>query len=272
MFTARLPGDAGFQRSTQQLSNTREIEQSIDQRRAVRSGLPGKNPTRGAVKIGRRHQVIYQTDRQRTIATQRFAGEHQLHGLTHTQQAYGANSAAEARMDAQLHFGKAQRQAAVVRRHSVAASQCQLKTAAEREAGNRGDCGAGECGKARKGPLTYADMVEGFGGVAKSCELTDIGAGDKARGLAGAHDQAAWRLGLQFDQGCFEFEQYRLVQRIGRSARPIDGQAGDAIGSSCLQSPRAGIAHEKFLIACESQNHISRDDGRSSGLPGCEMP
>ena len=79
----------------------------------------------------------------------------------HAQQLHGAHRAAKARVDAQLHFRQAQRQPAVIHAHAVAAGQCQLHAAAQREALQQRNGGAGQGRDAVAQSLAAADHAPG---------------------------------------------------------------------------------------------------------------
>ena len=140
----RLARDLREQRRLHERAHERPAQHLLGERRPMMRRLLRDDVARGGFEIRRRHEPVDEPEPQRLVRAHGPAGEHHLHGGLHADEPHGAHRAAEARMDAELHFRQAERQALIAHGDAVAARERELEPAAEREALNRRDSGAGE--------------------------------------------------------------------------------------------------------------------------------
>ena len=93
----------------------------------------------GGGQFRARHQAVDESELERFVSAQRFAGQHQVERGRHADELRRAHRAAEPGMDAELDLRQAEVQLAVVGADAVVAGERELEPAAEREAVNRGD-------------------------------------------------------------------------------------------------------------------------------------
>ncbi len=101
-------------------------------------------------------------------------------------------------MNAELHLGQAKTHAPVVARHPIATGEGEFETAAEGEAVDGRDRGAGQSSQPVEHVLARVDQLVGLLGGGESGELLDVGPGDKSIGLARAHHDGRRPGALEF--------------------------------------------------------------------------
>ena len=170
--------------------------------RAARDQLAG-----GRFGIGGKYQPIDEAGAPRLVGAQRLAREHHLHGSAYTADTHRAHGAAETRMDAQHHLGKSDREIVALDADAITAGQRKLEAAAEREAVDDGDRGAGQGFERGEDGMRTAHHLLGLRGILEAGELLHVGAGDEAAGFSRADHQAARRRGGERLQVRVELEQ-----------------------------------------------------------------
>jgi hypothetical protein len=166
---------------------------------AVRAG-GGSSATCFAIASScRRNEPVDETQLQRLRGLDGAAGEHQLHGGKGPRELYRAHGAAEAWMQAELHFGKAQLHPRIVGGDSIAAGEGDFQASAQREAVDGRHAHALQGGKAVQHPLTFADQLERLERRADADELLDVRSGDETA-LRRRDDQCPRQCALEAGQ------------------------------------------------------------------------
>ena len=157
-----------------------------------------------------------------------LAGQHQRHRLHRIDEMREARGAAEAGMQAEHHFGKAE--ARVVDRNPRLAGERDFEPAAEAEAVDHGDGRNLQAFEAVDHRMRAADRGLDGARIGRAAEFVDVGAGDEAGGLRRADDEPGRPLALQRGQHGIEFLDHVGRQRVGAGVFAIEQQPGDAVG------------------------------------------
>ncbi len=120
-----------------------QVQEFVHERRRCLGRRTEQPRLRAREQLARRYQLVDQTDLECARAFVRFAFEHEIECGTHPDELYAAHRAAESRMDAEQYLGQPQGQLGVVRSHSIGAGEREFQTAAEREAVQCRNRGAG---------------------------------------------------------------------------------------------------------------------------------
>ena len=145
-----------MQRLAHEAAHQRPGQHAIQQRRATRFGLARDELARRGLGVGRKHQAVEEPGALRLVGAQRLAGQHHLHGGAHAGEAHGAHRAAKSGVDAQHHFGQSDGKLVALDADAITAGQRQLEAAAEGEAVDDGDAGAGQRFDARQDAVRAA--------------------------------------------------------------------------------------------------------------------
>ena len=242
MLAACLAGNPRFERAAHERADAGQAEQSIQQGRPLRRRRLGDDAPGRGIQFAGGDQAVHQAHRQGAIGPHRFACQHQFHGRAHAEHLHAAHRAAKARVNAQLHFGQAERQAPVVDADPVTAGQGNFQAAAERKTLDRRHGGAGQCRQLIAHLLAVTDQFQRFSLALELGEFAYVGAGDEAGFLAGAQDQATRRLRLQRAQVRAELLHDGAAQRICRCVRTVERQRRNVIGAAA-QLPGSCFAH-----------------------------
>ncbi len=165
---ARLGAHLGDELLLDQRAHQRPGQHAIEQPRLALLGLAADQLARGGLGIGGIDQPVEEARALRLVGAQRLAGEHHFHGGAHAGAAHGAHRAAEARMDAEHHFGQTDREFVAPDADAVTAGERELEAAAEREAVDDGDRRAGQRFEPIEDPLRGAHQFERLRGARRA--------------------------------------------------------------------------------------------------------
>ena len=214
----------------------RQRQQPVGQRGPARRGLGVDQAQCGALEVRGRRQRVGQADRECLLGLDAAPRQHQLQCLARADQAWRSHRAAEARMDAQLHFRQPQRRLAVIGHDAVAARERELEPATERETVDQRDGRTPQRLDRTDDLLAGTHQLVALVGRLELGELLDVGTGDEAVGLAGVDHQAAGCAPRDVPELDVQFLEDRPGQRVGRGVGAVELEPGD-VGRVDLQRP-----------------------------------